>query len=341
MNLQTGNSSDYWKQLAISATGAASVSRGESIQTLWSGYGEIFRAELAGASINSLVVKHVAPPQGPQNANSHPRGWHSDFATDRKLRSYEIEANWYRHWSHLCGEHCRVPACFDTAQIDTQSWILLEDLDIAGYAIRHHSLSAAQAVSCIDWLAGFHATFMNINADNLWPVGTYWHLDTRPDELRAMEPGPLRDAAALIDATLNNCKYKTLVHGDAKVANFCFANDGRVAAVDFQYVGAGCGMKDLAYFIGSCLDEKNCEKYAPQLTDRYFNTLKAALDAKVPDTASDPVDYPELEAEWRDLYAVAWTDFHRFLSGWMPTHKKIHRYTEKLTRDTLKKIKAL
>jgi Ser/Thr protein kinase RdoA (MazF antagonist) len=62
--------------------------------------------------------------------------------------------------------------------------------------------------------------------------------------------------AAVIDQVLNNCSYQTIVHGDAKLANFCFSKEGAVSAVDFQYVGGGCGMKDVAYFLGSCLTGK-------------------------------------------------------------------------------------
>ena len=52
-------------------------------------------------------------------------------------------------------------------------------------------------------------------------------------------------------------------------------------------------------------------------------------------------DYrPELDAEalvseWRDLYPLAWTDFHRFLKGWSPGHWKINSYSERLTREVL------
>ena len=102
----------------------------------------------------------------------------------------------------------------------------------------------------------------------LWQKGSYWHLSTRPDELKAMQHSKLKDAAKSIDEQLNNCKYKTLIHGDAKVANFCFADDmSSVAAVDFQYVGGGCGMKDVAYFLGSCLSSSECENYEKELLD--------------------------------------------------------------------------
>ena len=44
------------------ATGATSVRRGACIQSLWSGYGEIFRVELTGADVTSAIVKWVKPP---------------------------------------------------------------------------------------------------------------------------------------------------------------------------------------------------------------------------------------------------------------------------------------
>jgi aminoglycoside phosphotransferase (APT) family kinase protein len=185
--------------------------------------------------------------------------------------------------------------------------------------------------TCLGWLANFHATFMGRAPEGLWEVGTYWHLATRPDELAVLEDGPLKKAASEIDRRLGDTRFPTFVHGDAKLANFCFSADGtRVAAVDFQYVGGGCGMKDVAYFISSCLDERESERLEGELLDGYFARLGDALTRR-----SSDLDLAAIEADWRPLYPVAWTDFYRFLQGWSPGHWKIHRYSERLAREVL------
>ena len=93
--------------------------------------------------------------------------------------------------------------------------------------------------------------------------------------------------------------FQTLVHGDAKLANFCFSSDGsQVAAVDFQYVGGGCGMKDLAYFVGSCFRDEEAERRESEVLDFYFKEIPAFLKRSGP--ASLCRD--ELETDWRPLY---------------------------------------
>lgn len=212
--------------------------------------------------------------------------------------------------------------------------MVLEDLDAAGYPGRRREASPRELEACLSWLAHFHATFMGAKPDGLWPIGTYWHLATRPDELEALEDGPLKQAAATLDHKLNEARFRTFVHGDAKIANFCFSGGGdAVAAVDFQYVGGGCGMKDVAYFLGSCLDEERCERLESTLLAFYFQQLKTALEQ-----AGARVEFDALEEEWSSLYPVAWTDFHRFLQGWSPGHWKLHRYSERLAREVLESL---
>lgn len=316
--------------LVCQASGAESIDRVETIQSLWSGYGKIMRMHLTGSAYASVIVKHVELP----DSATHPRGWSTDLSHRRKVRSYQVESNWYRHWSVRCDEQCRVAQSLALEAGDTEYFLVLEDLDAAGFSRRHSTVTLQQMQSCLHWLAYFHARFMGCRPEGLWQNGTYWHLETRPDELQALDDLSLRQAAAAIDTRLSNARFISLVHGDAKLANFCFsAQDERVAAVDFQYVGAGCGMKDVAYFIGSCLYEDDCERHEQTLLDYYFAILHDALGEYQPDLPCG-----ELEQEWRALYAYAWTDFHRFMKGWSPGHWKLHGYSERLARQVVAEI---
>lgn len=304
------------------ATGAAEAQRRELIQSLWSGYGEIVRYDLRGAEVSSVVVKNVVFP----TRVNHPRNWHNDHAHRRKVRSYEVEMAWYRDWSGRCDDFCRVPRCYGMQSAAEQHRMVLEDLDAAGFKLRKEFLTRSEATLCLEWLANFHATFLGEEPAGLWPIGSYWHLATRLDELQVIEDEAIRKAAPLLDAKLNDCRFKTIIHGDAKVANFCFSQDGQtVAAVDFQYVGGGCGMKDVAYFLGSCLEEREQEEWEKELLDAYFATLRQSLKRRGNEGA-----WNALESEWRELFPVAQADFYRFLVGWSPEHWKIHDFSRRV-----------
>lgn len=306
------------------------MTEGDVVQTLWSGYGSIVRYTLEGASVPSVILKHVHFP----NEQRHPRGWNSDFSHHRKVRSYQVETTWYQQWSKRCSASCRVPRCLAVEIVEDDVLLLLEDLDAAGFSGRCSTVTEPELNACLQWLASFHATFMQQKPDGLWKKGTYWHLETRPEELEVLEDLRLKAAAPKIDSMLDQATFQTLVHGDAKVANFCFSHDMcRAAAVDFQYVGGGCGMKDVAYFLGSCFDEYVCETRETEFLDRYFLYLHRALN-----TSDSSIDSDAVEAEWRALYPVAGTDFYRFLQGWSPGHWKIHRYSERLANEVLNAI---
>jgi hypothetical protein len=310
-------------------TSADSVEVVDRVQTLWSGYGEILRVRLTGCEHTTLVLKHVEPP----TLAHHPRGWHTSRSHERKLRSYDVECTFYDEYARHAGADARVPECIASHAAEDGWWLLLEDLDAAGFGGRRTLLSNRELDACLAWLAGFHATFLGVAPDGLWEVGTYWHLATRPDELDALTDDRLRAAAPILDERLNGAAFQTLVHGDAKVANFCFADDGGVAAVDFQYVGGGCGIKDVAYFLSSCMSEVACESAAPGHLNTYFRLLRDALQRR-----ETSVDLDALESEWRALYPIAWADFYRFLAGWSPDHWKIHGYSDRLTRAVLDEV---
>lgn len=314
------------ERLVARATGAHAVELGERVQELWGGYGEIRRATLAGAATANVIVKHVVPPSAAGFSDAEARSHR------RKLRSYEVESAFYRTYAPRCDAACRVPAAVHAGAPSDRTLLVLEDLDASGFGGRRSRVSETEVQACLCWLAAFHATFLGVPPESLWKVGTYWHLATRPDELRALSDPALRRAAPVLDERLNRARHKTLVHGDAKLQNFCFdTRGGGVAAVDFQYVGGGVGVKDVAYFLTSCVSPRDLERDAEGYLDDYFRALRGALSER---SAADAQD---LEAEWRELYPLACADFQRFFLGWAGEGAR-DSYLERVTRGVLERL---
>jgi len=312
-------------QVLASLLDVPSIEFVEHIQTLWSGYGRLFKIRHGS---KSFIVKWISPPEH----QKHPRGFGGSYSHERKLRSYRIERTFYEHWAHRTTPQCRLPQLKTAAEVDASLVLILEDLDMAGFPSRCNEVSDVGMRAALDWLAAFHAQFLGVIPDNLWPVGTYWHLATRPDELAATRDPRLKQVASLLDERLSGATYQTLVHGDAKVANFCFSSDhSQVAAVDFQYVGGGCGIKDVAYLLSSCLTENQLMQQEHCLLAYYFERLRSYLE-------SHAIDSELVVQEWLSLYPVAWADFARFLSGWAPEHWKLHRYTEHQIQSALAQL---
>ena len=326
---------DEIDQFILEITGADRLEHLGIVQTLWSGYGSIVRIGLEGSDVSSVIVKHVQPEGG-----KHPRGWNTDLSHQRKLKSYEVETNWYRYQNNKgINKNARIPESFGVKTSDNEFLLVMEDLDASGYSHRRSSVNQNEMHLCVQWLAAFHASCMGMSSEGLWETGTYWHLETRPDELEQLGDPQLRACAPMIDAKLKSSTFQTLVHGDAKLANFCFSVEGSgVAAVDFQYVGGGCGMKDLAYFVGSCFRDREAEEREEEVLNLYFKELSSFMEA-----FDKGICMQELEADWRPLYRVAWADFHRFMKGWSPGHWKLSDYSERVTRevtDSLKGVKS-
>lgn len=298
----------------------------EPVQSLWSGYGQLVRVELDSAERPSVVVKWIDPP----STASHPRGFHGDASHRRKLASYENERRLYR--LAPAGD-ARLARCYAAVADDDghRAVLVLEDLRAKGFPRTTSAANPTELRACLAWLASWHAKWLHRPPPELFEVGTYWHLATRQDELRVMRDERLRAAAAPLDAMLRGARHQTLVHGDAKVANFCFREDGtRAAAVDFQYAGGGPGIVDVAYLLSSCLDDDGCAREADAHLDTYFTMLRQRLaDAELGE---------QVAAEWRALYPAAWADFHRFLDGWAPDHWKIHAYTRRMTSRALAQL---
>lgn len=316
-----------FEKLILNSTGSKELYKIEEVQELWGGYGKILRYALSGGEVKNVIVKNVCLPELPGKS----RGGNNSF--QRKLKSYKVEMAFYENWGRKCGDDCRIPNWYVFKWEKNEFLMVFEDLDASGFKRRKQSVGWKEMQLCLKWLAYFHATFIGEKPEKLWAQGTYWHLETRLDELKVMKDADLKNAARAIDRKLNSCTFKTFVHGDAKLENFCFSDDGNsVAGLDFQYVGGGCGMKDIAYFIDSCLYEDECESWENDVLTYYFRELQKALDIK-----EKNVDFEALEKEWRRLYHVAWADFYRFIKGWAPGYYE-SRYSERISRRVIKDL---
>ncbi len=290
------------------ALGVPMVERGARIQSLWGGYGEIYRVQGGG---RTAVVKSVRPPAAARSHRGH----------QRKLRSYEVEHAFYRDYAKR--SRAPVAALLDAMRDEERFLFVLEDLDAAGFRGRSRrgdgDRRAFEIDACLAWLAKFHASFLDdagpVEHPGLWSTGTYWHLETRPDELAAIEDPALRAAAPELDRRLRTARFQTLVHGDAKLENFCFG-PSEVAAVDFQYVGGGPGVRDVAYLVSGEPDEE-------RHVDRYFEHLRRETGSL------------DVEREWRALKPIAAADFYRFLAGWAKAHWANDRHGQRVVHEVI------
>ncbi|WOO76664.1 uncharacterized protein LOC62_01G000289 [Vanrija pseudolonga] len=245
-----------------------------NLQTLWAGYGSIssFSAVDKSGSSHALILKLVAPPRGASQDEGH----------RRKMLSYGVEQHFYSAvvpTLHLPSEVgiASVIATSGDGVIAT----VLEDLrprfPVSGE--RRGELSAAQVSAALLWLGKFHAASWGYGKGQLdafvlpplletedgkkalWLNGGYTYLATRMSEFATLQRGrgewsvlaeldgagnsPASLAALFLEP--RGRAYESLIHGDVKSENlFANARGDRVAFFDFQYVGVGLGVCDLA-----------------------------------------------------------------------------------------------
>ena len=296
-----------WQDWVSSQLHADGVKEAHLVQPLWGGYGELWRAHLQGSSRDSVILKKVSPPDGVTTVSDA-----------RKRRSYEVELAWYTEVSSSCDKTCRVAELLAHRRIGDTSEMILEDLTCQGYRPVPNP-EDKHAAAGLSWLASFHARFLNKRFPQLWEEGTYWHLSTRQEELERMPSSKLRSHAGKFDAALREAKFQTLVHGDAKTTNFCWDQQCQASAVDFQYVGGGCGIRDVALFLDRAVGGHRLQAEEQDWLDLYFHHLKRHLGTELGG---------EVENEWRSLFCVAWTDYARFLQGWARP-RGLDAYTER------------
>lgn len=281
-------------------------------KSVWSGFGALLRLSFTD-STNTIVIKSIVEPSNVE----HPRGWHSQLASERKLQSYRVEQAFY----HDIAKHLSVktPKCFGVLSEGKHQYLILEDLNQQAFkAIDGTNIDAIK--SCLTWLAHFHVEMLaSAHHKAVWPQGSYWHLTTRQAEFDAIEDAKLKKYAIIFDQCLRSCDYQTLIHGDAKIANFMQTPD-KTCAYDFQYTGTGVGIIDVMLLLSSALESDSLFRYEKTLLAHYKAAfLSHAEKCKVESREA-------IIKQWLSLYPIAWADFVRFLSGWSPTHWKLHDY---------------
>ncbi|GKY91630.1 hypothetical protein MPSEU_000134900 [Mayamaea pseudoterrestris] len=278
----------------------------DTIQRLWAGMGHIYRVSYGA---HSFVIKHICPP--PIDKQS--------YGDRRKALSYEVEAAFYKTLAQLLiDEHdlalprpLHVEQHFD-AKLGRQEIIICMSYVDSSRARQGSEKDYIRAV--LTWLATLHASHWGeecvdeiVEQVGLQKQGSYWYLDTRPDEHDNMPSkgweGRLKRAARAIDSRLTRDDMQCLIHGDAKDANVMMTDSGSVVMCDFQYLGKGPPTKDLAYFFYTAVDVKN----ETETLQYYLHELSGMLPADAT---------PPTLAQVQESLDLAFCDFTRFMSGW-------------------------
>lgn len=331
--------------------------RRRRVASLWAGYGEVERLEVQYASQRTvspdvtpatppatLVMKTVSPPavvSGPDLVG------HA-----RKIKSYQVEAEFYKHHARgLISAGLRIPTpIFIDAQPPASFTFILSDLAQGSFQPSRGNLSMAQLETALQWLACLHARYHGDSLPtDLWPVGGFWHLETRQDEMNNMDAewADLKSLAPSLDAYLRGLqvpfsadqesaqpefdvsqqgpssstsgppRHTTILHGDFKSENLMFgaAEDGSpaCAAYDFQYCGAGFGAKDVVYLLCSSTNDRLLSSSGEEKLLRHYHTaLQFELRKLGKDADADAYTFSLM----MEHFEVSLLDYVRFMAGW-------------------------
>ena len=277
---------------------------------LWSGCGQILQGCYQGSPV---IIKYSKVP----DQIRHSRIRQSDTAKLRKKMSYINEVNFYNTFKHIDAISHLISPCLLGIAKKEENVLILSDFKFRGFSNTNH-VTEKKILAVIQWLAKFHAYFLYSNDDFTKQTGGYWHLSTRPDEFIKMDNSRFKESASKFEQLILSNHYLTMIHGDAKLANFAFNDRERVLGYDFQYVGNGIGLQDLMLFMTSIFSNESCYQYENKILDAYFEAFHLHLS-----TYFTEIEKHQIEQAWRSLWNVIWADFYRFLLGWKPNHAKI------------------
>jgi aminoglycoside/choline kinase family phosphotransferase len=207
---------------------------------------------------------------------------------------YEREVSFYQHLAATIAT--RTPRCSFAERDDTDNFLLLlEDLSPSAVIDQFSGVSIGTARAGLSALAGLHGpTHAKTSLhDAAWLRGVSTELqplyesvlpilfdqfleryDARLDEeLRTMVLA-LKDRLALFSDYVT--PFPCVTHGDFRTDNLLIdACDGSVAlaVVDWQTIGVGSPLLDVAYFLTTSLSSEDCARHEFELLDYYLTKM--------------------------------------------------------------------
>ena len=191
----------------------------------------------------------------------------------------------------------RAPRCLacDWDDHAGRGWLLLEDLSELSTGDQVRGASDHEVLAVVDALASWHIAWWNdpTLAERAWLPGSRdpvvagygelfdltWPMCAAAldDELDAATVAAAMAARARFDEAVDTFAGRplTLVHGDARLDNVRFADDGAVL-LDFQLAARGRGAYDLAFFCAGSIATADRRRLEPAILDRYLGALRAA-----------------------------------------------------------------
>jgi hypothetical protein len=172
----------------LTQLGYKQVVKTRKICSLWAGYGSIDEVVVvpddeSNGKRTTLIVKNVSPPSA---------GRQSDIGHMRKVKSYEVEASFYKSISADLRENKKIAIpqalLVHTAREHHESaskglTLVMNDLKADFPITPPDELVEVQIEAGLKWLARFHAAFWERRTPEfVWEQGGYWHLRTRMEE---------------------------------------------------------------------------------------------------------------------------------------------------------------
>ena len=215
-------------------------------------------------------------------------------ATGLSLRSYEVEVRFYQQVAATVG--IRTPRCY-FADVDVSTgWftVVLEDLapavqgdQMAGCSLDQAAVAMEQlallhaprwgdvSLGDLDWLARNTTESAQMLAAMMVPL-TAGFLERYADRLPAEVNRLVERLGASVGTWIASRQEPFAVqHGDYRVDNMLFADDGTLTTVDWQTVVYGPPLSDAAYFLGASLLERDRGAHERDLLRDYYDRLIA------------------------------------------------------------------